>query len=282
MISRNQWKQDIFKDLPKLEPTDKFTFACHSGLACWRKCCSNVSLFLTPFDVLRMKRKLGIPSEEFLEKYTTSHIRDNFGLPMVMLKMNEDEEKTCQFLKKDGCGIYEDRPFGCRTYPLGQATCEKTSKPQVLEDNFFNVKEDFCLGHDEPKEWTVAEWYKDQGLDEHNEINHAFQEISLNANIWKDRDIDPKKLDMFYMASYDLDRFRRFVLESTFLDTLEVEPETLEKIRTDDEALLQFAFRWLKFFILGEGTIKPKETSTRYEKMKAYAEESKRKAGEIS
>ena len=282
MISGNRWKTDIFINLPKLEKTDTFPFACHSGLACWRKCCSNVTLFLTPLDVLRMKQRLGISSEEFLRKYTTPHIRDNFGLPMVMLKMLENEEKHCPFLNEKGCGIYEDRPFGCRTYPLGQATCEKTSKPQVLEDNYFNVKEDFCLGHGEPKQWTVEEWYRDQGLDVYNELNRAFQEISLDANLWKDRDIDPKKLDMFYMASYDLDRFRRFVFESSFLDTFEVESETVEKIRTDDGDLMKFAFRWLKFFILGEGTIKPKENSTRYEKMRAYGEESKRKRGEAT
>ncbi len=58
------------------------------------------------------------------------------------------------------------------------------------------------------------------------------------------------------MACYDLDKFRRFVTESKFLKYFDVEPELAETIRTDDVELMKFAFRWLRFALFNEPTMK--------------------------
>ena len=41
-----------------------------------------------------------------------------------------------------------------------------------------------------------------------------------------------------------------------FTQRFEMEPELLEEIRTDDLALLRFAFRWLRFALFAEPTMK--------------------------
>jgi hypothetical protein len=63
---------------------------------------------------------------------------------------------------------------------------------------------------------------------------------------------------MFYTACYDLDRFRTFVFESTLLQRFEVDEELVEEMRDDDEALLRFAFLWLRYALFGEATMKPR------------------------
>lgn len=63
---------------------------------------------------------------------------------------------------------------------------------------------------------------------------------------------------MYYMACYDLDRFRRFVMESTFLKRFEVEPDVVEKIKHNDVELYHFAMRWLEYGLLGQGVLKIK------------------------
>ena len=73
------------------------------------------------------------------------------------------------------------------------------------------------------------------------------------------RTLDPKRMHMLYTACYDLDTFRSMIFESSFCDRFEIEPETLEEIKTNDEALLQFAFRWLRFALFAEPTMKVKE-----------------------
>jgi hypothetical protein len=57
---------------------------------------------------------------------------------------------------------------------------------------------------------------------------------------------------MFYMAAYDLDRFRSFVFDTRFLDLFEVDEARVEALRTDDVELLEFAMDWLAFSLFGE------------------------------
>ncbi|MBW1642703.1 MAG: hypothetical protein JRJ76_07680, partial [Deltaproteobacteria bacterium] len=76
----------------------KFRFACHKNLPCFTKCCANLNLVLTPYDVLRFKNRLNLSSEEFLENYTTSYVDEAYGVPVVKLKMNNDESRRCPFV----------------------------------------------------------------------------------------------------------------------------------------------------------------------------------------
>ena len=50
------------KELEKssMEPIQhgKFSFACHPDVPCFTKCCSDLDLALTPYDVLRLKNRL--------------------------------------------------------------------------------------------------------------------------------------------------------------------------------------------------------------------------------
>jgi hypothetical protein len=66
-------------------------------------------------------------------------------------------------------------------------------------------------------------------------------------------------MHMFYTACYDIDTFRSFVFESSFCDKFEIEPEALEELRTQDEALLRLAFRWLRFAMFAEPTMRVRE-----------------------
>ncbi|MDY6911644.1 MAG: YkgJ family cysteine cluster protein, partial [Chloroflexota bacterium] len=116
------FKEKILRDYPRLSVEDNFKFACHPGVPCFGKCCANVNIFLTPYDVLRMKTALGISSTEFLEKYTIPLSLEENQLPVILLKMAEDAEKKCPFVSDEGCTIYNDRPWSCRMYPLGLAS----------------------------------------------------------------------------------------------------------------------------------------------------------------
>jgi hypothetical protein len=48
------------------------------------------------------------------------------------------------------------------------------------------------------------------------------------------------------MVSYNIDKFREFVFESSFLQRYPVEAELQEKIRSDETALLEFGLSWMK------------------------------------
>ncbi len=233
---------------------DRFRFNCDKTLSCFTRCCANLNLVLTPYDILRLKKRLGLPSALFLDKHTTASIDGAYGVPVVKLKMNEDENKQCPFVFPEGCSVYEDRPGACRVYPLGRAA-SKNREGFKAGEFYFIVKEPHCLGFDEKREWTVDEWIKDQGLDQYNAMNGSFLDITAGKRAKTIRALSDQKLQMFYMACYSIDDFRCFIFETTFLNRFDIPKDVLARIKTDDIELMVFASRWLKFSLFGEKTL---------------------------
>lgn len=254
------FKEKVLAEAPRLTLDDKFSFSCHPGISCFNSCCGDINIFLTPYDVLRLKQRLGLSSTEFLSRYTVKPFTKEQKLPVVLLKMDDKQEgKPCQFVGEQGCGVYEDRPWPCRMYPVGAAS------PRVGQEFFFLMDEDPCDGFKQGPTYTVREWIEGQGAGPYNEAGEAFKEINLHPAL-NTTELNPGQMEMYYTACYDLDRFRGFVFESSFLAKYEVEPEVLEAIREDDEALLRFAFRWLRTCLFHQGTVKLRsETRQQYE-----------------
>jgi len=253
---RNQLQEKILADCPRLGRDDPFTFACHPGVSCFNHCCADVNIFLSPYDALRLKKRLGLESDEFLDKYALMLVQKDMKTPVLALHMSDDEAKTCPFLTDEGCGVYADRPWPCRMYPLGLASPEEASEE---EEFFFLLQEDVCLGHDSGTEWTVSEWMADQEIEEYNEFGELYKAIALHPKIQQGRPLDPKQIDMFFTACYDLDKFRRFLFETSFFGKFDVDPETVERLKTDDVELLRFGFRWIRFCLLQEKALTLKE-----------------------
>ncbi|MEK6194060.1 MAG: YkgJ family cysteine cluster protein [Deltaproteobacteria bacterium] len=208
--------------------------------------CSGIRITLTPYDIIRLKKRLQLTSEEFLAIYTEPHLLEKTDLPMVTLKMVDDEKESCPFLREDGCILYEDRPTTCRYYPLGVATLSHKEGADG-EGFYFFVNEPHCLGFEEDREWTVREWRKDQGVDIHDEINSDWTDLVVRKRSFPPNiKLTDKAKEMFFMISYNIDKFRLFVFESTFLQRFEVDAETQEKIKNDDIELLNFGIEWLK------------------------------------
>jgi hypothetical protein len=157
----------------------RFNFACHKGKECYTHCCSDLNLILTPYDIIRMKNRLNLNCDQFLGVYTKPEILARTKLPVVTLKMVDDEKKSCPFITPQGCTIYEDRPVACRYYPLGMASFREQEIKPTGEDFYFMVHESHCLGFQEEKEWTVREWRKDQGVESYDEINASWMEFML-------------------------------------------------------------------------------------------------------
>jgi Fe-S-cluster containining protein len=215
-----------------------------------------VNIMLTPLDVVRLARRLDMPTSEFLAEYTLTPFTKELQLPVVMLKMGDDPQKRCHFVDDEkGCSVYEDRPWSCRMYPLGMALPPARAGVEPKPCHFL-FQDEFCQGDTEPDEWTVDSWKANQRIPEQEEIESGFRDIVSHPWFIGGRQLDPKRMEMFYTACYDLDTFRRFIVESTFAERFELEDGLAEQLRTDDEALLRFAFRWLRFALFGEPTMK--------------------------
>ncbi len=254
-------KETILKEYPRLKVTDRFRFECGPHLACFNKCCADVNIFLTPYDVLRMRKALKMGSAEFLGRYTIVPFDKNQLFPVPLLLMDEDAGKICPFVDPErGCTIYPDRPWPCRMYPLGMASPSETAATGS-ETFYFILKEDVCDGFGSDREWTISEWLEDQGITPYDEFGRLFKEVTLHPKTGSGWKPNEKQVEMYWMALYDIDRFRSFIFDSTFLERFDVPPEEAVGLKEDDEALLKFGFRWVRMALFGERTvpIKPEE-----------------------
>ena len=253
-----KFKEEILREYPRLSQDSTFTFACHPGVPCFNQCCGDVNIFLTPYDILRLKNNLNMSSEKFLSEHTIMPFDRNLKYPVVLLQMKDDENKSCPFVGENGCTVYEDRPWACRMYPLGMAS-PKEGDESLGEEFYFVLKEDFCKGFKEDNTTTVADWMKNQGIAEYNKMGYYFKELTLNEFFQEGDKVTPEKIEMFFLACYNLDAFRDFLFSSTFFDKFEVDDETRNAIEKDDVELLKFGYTWLRFALFGEKTLKIKD-----------------------
>jgi len=242
-------EQALFKPL-----TDNlFHFACHRDISCFTQCCARLRLILTPYDILRMKRRLKLSSEDFLRDYTETVVDPHHRFPMVRLKMNGGPKGACPFVSGEGCTIYEDRPEACRLYPIGRASAVSDGAVEAQE-KFFVVAESHCQGFREKKAWTLEEWLNHEGVREYAAMNDRWGGIVTSFKTLGPRAHLEKKHQMFFMASYNLDKFREFLFKSRFFERFQVDMDLKRQLERDDVTLMRFAFDWLRFSLFGEKT----------------------------
>lgn len=267
----------------KLTMDSKIKFRCHPGVKCFTACCGGIKIVLTPYDILRLKERLNLPAHEFLQQYTTPVYLEKTDMPGVAIKLREDDQK-CPFVTPEGCTVYTDRPSACRYYPVGMADFHEGGDPNQRdaeqkeeEKFFFVVKEDHCKGFEEDKEWTIREWREDQGVDVRDEMNKEWLRLVMRRKSYGHQaSLSEQAKRMFFMASTDIDHFRRFVFESTFLETYEVDEETIDKISNDDVELMLFSFQYLAATLFGAQTMTIKK-----DKIKAKVEEIKNRQDDV-
>ena len=238
-----------------LEGTAALQFQCRKGIACWNACCSNIDISLTPYDIVRLKQHLELSSSEFLNRYTVPYEMEKDGIAGVKLRPVEGGT-ACRFMTDAGCGVYADRPTACRYYPVALLSMRKQDE-SIDRQYYAIVREDHCLGHQEPRTQTIDEYRAEQGLPEYDDLAHGWRQLILKKKSSGPTVGKPSKrsLELFFMTCYDIDRFRSFVASDSFSGIYELPADELHAMLLDDVTLLQFGFRFLRQVLFGEMTI---------------------------
>lgn len=242
--------------LPALiEGNATINFRCHRGIACWNACCSNIDISLTPYDILRLKNRLKLSSSDFLVKYTVPYEMEQGGIAGVKLKPVENGS-ACQFMTPEGCSVYEDRPTACRYYPVALLSMRKQNE-YTDTTGYALVKEPHCLGHNEPRPINIEDYRKEQGLVEYDERGRGWRQLILKKKssgptVGKPT---PRSLQLFFMACYDLDRFREFVSSPSFNELYDLPEDLQDQIRSDEVALMEFGFQLMRQVMFNEMSI---------------------------
>jgi Fe-S-cluster containining protein len=225
---------------------DSFRFGCHACVPCFNACCRDLTQFLTPYDILRLKNHFKMTSEAFLKKYTIQHDGPESGLPVITLLPGDRDQKTCPFVSPQGCLVYEDRPSSCRIYPVARAISRNRETGGITE-HFAIIRESHCEGFSEGSVQPVREWIKQQGLTEYFAMNDRLMLIISMKNQRSPGPLGLKDRLLFHTALYDLDAFRRQVIEKGLLEPLGIDTTEMETIIKNDARLLEWGHRWVAF-----------------------------------
>lgn len=228
---------------------DTFSFHCRKGLACFNRCCADINLFLTPYDILRIKKALQLSSRKFLDTYTTAIYMEKIGHPLVVMKM-VGAEKRCPFSTPEGCHVYADRPWSCRVFPLEPRTGENSIDTSA-KAAYSVVERAFCLGLRENSTQTVKQWLEKQGTGIYEKMNALWAKVTLSEK-FPAQGLGTREIQMFFLASYSLDEFAQLVSGPGFLETYGLKREEIIPIVRDDLLFFAFATRWLRVTLLGE------------------------------
>ena len=242
--------------MPEMFEGDKvIQFSCHKGIGCFNACCKSIDISLTPYDILRLKKRLAITSTEFLEHFTFPFEMEMNGIAGVKLKPVENGT-ACQFMTDEGCSVYEDRPTACRYYPVALLSMRRQDE-YVDRNAYALVKEDHCQGHLEPRSLTIDEYRNEQGIAPYDEASRGWRQLILKKKSSGPTIGKPSKrsLQLFFTACYDIDRFREFVMSDSFNSLYDIADEE-RATWSSDEVLMQFSFRFLRQVLFGEESIK--------------------------
>ena len=238
-----------------LEPDSDIKFSCHKGISCWNACCKHADITLTPYDILSLKKATGKDSSAVLKDHTVPFTMDSDGMPGI--KLRTTDEGACLFMDEEaGCTIYENRPTSCRYYPLGNLSMKKANQAHENQ-HFVLIKESHCKGHEEDRTLNIQEYRAEQKVETYDQHNIEYFQLilkkkSMGPGVGKPPEMS---LQLFFMACFDQDRFRRFVLSDSFRKNYKLEQELYDNIEKDDIALMYFGFRLLRQVLYNEKTI---------------------------
>jgi len=239
--------------MKRLSPGETFQFGCHRQVPCFNECCRDLNQFLMPYDILRLKRGLGLDSNIFLERFTHQHTGPRSGLPVVTLVPGDPVTLACPFVSPRGCRVYADRPSSCRTYPLVRILSRSRTSGRT-EESYLLLEEPHCRGFEQATTQTLSEWIDNQQIAPYNRFNDPMLAIVSLKNQRHVGALDPAAQQLFRMACYDLDTFRRSISEGLLPGGADPGEHLVQAAGSTDENLLMAGYRFLENELFGGGS----------------------------
>lgn len=252
MAAEKSAKLSIYRSLDQewLTLDSRFAFRCHEELACFNRCCRTATIMLSPYDILRLARRLEINTGEFLRCYARREAEGQSNLPLYFIDLSRSPAGGCPFVGPHGCRVYDSRPAACRLFPI---TMGSRLTESGVEDFYFCRRLDYCQGFEADASWTVASWRANQGFDPYDEARREWLNLILAQGLRGALQAETRVLDLIATIMYDLDAFRNLVNTPSFRQINVLTEKTLASLGKDDEALFKFSCRCLTDMLFSQG-----------------------------
>lgn len=232
-------KTSFLDSLPRLSKDSKLSFQCDPSVPCFNRCCGDLNLALSPYDVLRLRFHLNIDSKTFIGKYATVSTLQGNHFPALSLRMTDNREKSCPFVTDAGCSVYRHRPGACRVYPLGRGA--SIDEQGDIHEEYVLVREPHCLGFATSEQLSVSTYLEQQGMEPYVEFDNLYIQLMQHWN--QHGHPLPKPLfGKVFIAVYRPDNLH--LIHSD--DRAPLSSSTSSPTLKDAEDVLKHAIQWLE------------------------------------
>lgn len=127
-------------------------------------CCTNMEIFLNPFDILQISIKTNMTTSEVIDKYILFLEDKETGLRRPILK--NARIGLCSFNENKLCTIHDNRPLSCRLFPLAR-----------IDGQFYLQKAEFCKGLKEENYIELKDYLIEDNGKDYNNSTELYHEI---------------------------------------------------------------------------------------------------------
>jgi len=199
-------------------------------------CCTNMEIFLNPYDILQLAKKNKISTTEVIETYVLFLKSKDTGFIRPIL--NSARSGLCCFNKNKLCSIHDHRPLSCRLFPLAR-----------IGGEYFLQDAGFCQGLKMDYTMKLSEYLSDDDGEEYLNSADLYHKIMDDLKVSGSSIIENEyyydllnillfDFDYFYNGEYyDLKNIEKsllsFHLAEKLIETFNTDPEI------DKEKLLE-------------------------------------------
>ena len=101
----------------QMKMDDILPFSCTHCGGC---CVQQEEILISPLDLFRLAKELGLTAEQFMDQYAECYIGESSRMPIVRVAP-KGETRRCPLLKNNKCSVHAVKPSVCRLYPLGRS-----------------------------------------------------------------------------------------------------------------------------------------------------------------
>lgn len=158
-------------------------------------CCTNMEIFLNPFDILQIAKEVKITTSEVIDKYILFLKCKDTGFIRPILK--SARIGLCDFNKNKLCRIHDHRPLSCRLFPLAR-----------IEGDYYLQEAEFCQGLKVDNKIDLSEYLREDSGEEYIESADLYHKTMEDLKTSNSAVLDNKYYyDLINIILFDFDYF---------------------------------------------------------------------------
>ena len=141
----------------KIGIDEPFRFNCTQ---CGQCCINRQDILITPRDLFRMSKELGLSPLDFIKKYCDTYLGSSSHIPLVRI-VPQDFDGRCPMLNANRqCAVHQVKPTVCALFPIGRAIIYTAQKKEPEKNEGSPIQYIFTAPEcgDGKVTHTVREW----------------------------------------------------------------------------------------------------------------------------